>query len=139
MNSKKKINEAEKVDLSQEEKKKKFKELLGIKYLLGIDYMPFKQMSRGKIPDRIFQKFYSVRFLDEKITEEIKNYKHILDESNSVFGSPVTITIDINDVVSNPKMNSFRSKDGKGHGANIVEISKYLYKIELMKLGMFNI
>ncbi len=123
----KKAEEAEKVNLSQEEKRKKFKELFGFKYLLGLDYMPFKQMSKGEISDRFFQKFYSVRFLDEKITEEIKNYKHILDEDNSVFRSPVTITIDINDVVSNPKMNSFRSRDGKGHGANIAEISKYLY------------
>lgn len=117
----KKMEEAEQVGLSLSEKRRALKNSFGINYY----FKPFWRISNPS--DRLFQRFYSIRNLDNTMQEEIKRYIQVLDRNSNVFNTPTTITIDINDVVSNPKMNSFQFQNGKSCGVNIVDISRYLY------------
>ena len=120
------IQRSETVTLSHEYKKQKLKELLKLKHFFEIDRNLIKQILKGKISDRLFMQFY-YPYNYSGISEEIKYYKDVLDGDDKAITSRRTVTIDINDVVSNPKSYSFSNSHTNNQGSNIIDISKYLY------------
>ena len=121
------IKKSETVTLSQEEKRKKLKELLRLKYIFNVDRNLIKNiLKEGEISDRLFMKFYSPTEYNG-ISKEIQYYKDVLKERDS-FKKPLrSIIIDVNDVVTNPKAEYFSASQTDEQGYNIIDISKYLY------------
>ena len=120
------IQRSETVTLSQEEKKQKLNELLKFKYFSNVNRRLIKKILKGEISDRLFMQFYDPREFNG-ISKEINYYKHVLDGENKDITPVKTITIDINDVVSNPKAHYFSYSQPCKRCSNIIDISKYLY------------
>lgn len=120
------IQRSETVTLSQEEKRQELKELLKFKYISNVNRRLIKKILKGEISDRLFMQFYYPSKFNG-ISKEIEYYEHVLDGESEALTSSRTITIDINDVVSNPKDHYFFSNQQNQQLSNIIDISKYLY------------